>query len=411
MIGRLKSWAVPAEVSPFIGALFAAKALRAVGDGYVAVLLPVYLLHLGFDAVVVGMISTATLLGSAVMTIGVGLVAHRYATRLLLLLASALMIATGLGFALLDDLWPLLMVAFLGTLNPSSGDVSVFLPLEQAFLAQAAPDRHRTALFARYSLVGSLFAAGGSLLAAAPEAVAGGGMIPIGTALKGMFGLYAGLGVCAFLLYRRIPAAPHTDQLSHAPLGPSRQRVWRLAALFSLDAFAGGLIVQSLLALWLLERFGISPGVAGVFFFWAGLLTALSYLAAVPVAKRFGLVNTMVFTHLPANLFLVAAAAAPDFGMALVFLSLRAVLSQMDVPTRSSYVMAVVTPPERPAAASLTSVPRSLASAVGPVFAGSLMTAAGLGAPLVVCGALKIAYDLMLLAGFRRVKPPEEIVG
>lgn len=409
MIGKLKTWVVPAGVSPFVGILFAAKALRAVGDGYVAVLLPVYLLYLGFDAVVVGLLSTATLLGSAVMTIGVGLVAHRYALKLLLLLAAGLMIATGLGFALLDDLWPLLVVAFLGTLNPSSGDVSVFLPLEQAFLAQGAPDRHRTALFARYSLIGSLFAAGGSLFAALPGAVAGGEIILMGTALKGMFVLYAALGVCAFLLYRRIPAMPHADQPPRVPLGPSRQRVWRLAALFSLDAFAGGLIVQSLLALWLLERFGISPGIAGVFFFWAGLLTAFSYLAAVPIARRFGLVNTMVFTHLPANLFLIVAAAAPDFPIAFVFLSLRAFLSQMDVPTRSSYVMAVVAPPERPAAASLTAVPRSLASAIGPVLAGSLMTVAGAGVPLVVCGVLKIIYDLMLLAGFRRIRPPEEM--
>ncbi|MEK7244950.1 MAG: MFS transporter [Pseudomonadota bacterium] len=400
---------MPTGVSPFVGTLFAAKALRAVGDGYVAVLLPVYLLHLGFDAVVVGTISTATLLGSALMTVGVGLIAHRYAQRSLLLLAAGLMVATGMGFALLDDLWPLIVVAFLGTLNPSSGDVSVFLPLEQALLAQAAPDRHRTALFARYSLIGSLFAAGGSLFAGLPEAVAGEGMIPMGTALKGMFALYGLLGVGAFLLYRRIPEVPHTDQLPRVPLGPSRKRVWRLAALFSLDAFAGGFIVQSLLALWLLERFGLSPGTAGVFFFWSGLLTAFSYLAAVPIAKRFGLVNTMVFTHLPANLFLIAAAMAPDFRIALVFLSLRAVLSQMDVPTRSSYVMAVVTPPERPAAASLTAVPRSLAAAVSPVLAGALMTVAGLGAPLVVCGVLKIAYDLMLLAGFRRVRPPEEI--
>ena len=409
MIERLKTWVVPTGVSPFVGTLFAAKALRAAGDGYVAVLLPVYLLHLGFDAVVVGMISTATLLGSALMTVGVGLIAHRHAQRSLLLLAAGLMIATGMGFALLDDLWPLIVVAFLGTLNPSSGDVSVFLPLEQALLAQAASDRHRTALFARYSLIGSLFAAGGSLLAGLPGAVAGEGVILMGTALKGMFVLYALLGGCAFLLYRRIPEVPQTDQLPRVPLGPSRKRVWRLAALFSLDAFAGGLIVQSLLALWLLERFGLSPGTAGVFFFWSGLLTAFSYLAAVPIARRFGLVNTMVFTHLPANLFLIAAAAAPDFWVALVFLSLRAVLSQMDVPTRSSYVMAVVTPPERPAAASLTAVPRSLASAIGPVLAGSLMTVAGVGAPLVICGMLKIVYDLMLLAGFRRVKPPEEI--
>ena len=409
MIGRLKTWLVPTGVSPFVGNLFAARALRAVADGYVAILLPVYLLHLGFDAVAVGIVSTVTLLGSALMTLGVGLVAHRVAQRSLLLLAAALMVATGLGFALFDNLWPLVVVAFLGTLNPSSGDVSVFLPLDQALLAQAAPDRLRTAVFARYSLIGSLCAAGGALLAALPETVAGGGIVPMDMALKGMFVLYAVLGVCAFCLYRRIPEAPETAPLLHVPLGPSRRRIWHLTALFSLDAFAGGFIVQSLMALWLLEWFGVSPGTAGVFFFWLGLLTAFSYLAAVPVARRFGLVNTMVFTHLLANLFLIAAAMAPDFWVAIVCLSLRAVLSQMDVPTRRSYVMAVVTPPERPAAASVTTVPRSLAAAVSPVLAGSLMTVAGLGAPLVVCGVLKITYDLLLLAGFRRVKPPEEI--
>jgi MFS family permease len=173
------------------------------------------------------------------------------------------------------------------------------------------------------------------------------------------------------------------------------------------DAFAGGLVVNSLLALWLMQRFGLSLGAAGQFFFWAGLLTAGSQLAAVPLARKIGLLNTMVFTHIPASLCLIAAAFAPSLALTLALLLARSALSQMDVPTRTAYVMAVVTPPERPAAASLTAVPRSLAAALGPTLAGALLAVGWVGAPLVACGLLKIGYDLALLGAFRRVKPAD----
>ena len=198
---------------------------------------------------------------------------------------------------------------------------------------------------------------------------------------------------------------PHEAPARPAPLGASRGIVVRLAALFSLDAFAGGLVVNALLALWLFQRFEVSLAAAGSFFFWAGLLTALSQLAAPWVARRIGLVNTMVFTHIPANLCLVAAAFAPNLAVALGLLLLRATLSQMDVPTRSAFVMAVVTPPERAAAASFTAVPRSLAAALGPSLGGALFAAGWLAAPLVACGVLKIAYDVAILVAFRKVKP------
>jgi predicted MFS family arabinose efflux permease len=187
-----------------------------------------------------------------------------------------------------------------------------------------------------------------------------------------------------------------------AGLGASRGVVWKLAALFSVDSFAGGLVINALLALWLFERFGMSLGAAGAFFFWTGLLSAASQLAAPLVARRIGLVNTMVFTHIPASLCLIAAAFAPSLGWALGLLLVRSALSQMDVPARSAFVMSVVTPQERPAAASLTAVPRSLASAAGPAIAGSMFAAGAMAAPLVACGVLKIAYDLALFAGFRR---------
>ncbi len=389
--------------------LLAARGIRSFADGYVAILLPLYLLQKGLDAAAVGILATATLLGSALATVAVGMLAHRFDRRALLLAASGLMIATGLGFAWSDDFGLLLIIAFVGTLNPSSGDASVFVPLEHARLAQTISDSQRTALFARYSLFGSLAAALGSLAAAAPEVLAASGVDP-GAAMRGMFVLYAALGAAVLLLYRRL--APQrivlTESAKPAALGRSRRIVLRLAALFSLDAFGGGFIVQSLLALWLFQRFGLSLAEAGTFFFWTGLLTSASYLAAVPLARRFGLISTMVFTHLPSSLCLVFVPFADSLGLAMALLLLRSALSQMDVPTRSSYIMAIVTPAERPAAASITAVPRSLAAAASPALAGALLALSSFGWPLLVAGTLKIIYDLMLLAAFKNIRPPEE---
>ena len=331
---------------------------------------------------------------------------HRFHHRSLLLGAALLMAATGLAFAGLSSFWPLLLVAFVGTMNPSSGDVSVFLPLEHARLAEAAHGDTRTALFARYSLTGALFAAVGALAAAVPDA-----LVPLGierlATLRGMFVVYGAAGLLVWQLYRRLPEpAPHERPAPPVPLGVSRPTVLKLAALFSVDAFAGGLVVNSLLALWLFERFDLSLAAAGHFFFWSGLLSAFSQLAAPWVAKRIGLLNTMVFTHIPANIFLVLAALAPTLELALGLLLLRSLLSQMDVPTRSAFVMAVVTPQERAAAASFTAVPRSLAAAVGPSLGGALFAAGWLAAPLVASGMLKIAYDLAIWRAFRQVSLP-----
>jgi predicted MFS family arabinose efflux permease len=289
--------------------------------------------------------------------------------------------------------------------------VSVFLPLEQAQLARSVSDRGRTRLFARYSFIGSFMAAVGALGAALPEAAAE----PLGTGLKPVlqmaFLVYAALGGLALLLYQRLPGAAETadpGRVPAKPLGRSRHIVLTLAALFSLDAFAGGLVVQSLLALWLFQRFGLSLAAAGAIFFWTGALSALSYFAAARIADRIGLVNTMVFTHLPSNLCLALVPFAPSLPLAIALLLVRSALSQMDVPTRTSYVMAVVEPGERAAAASVTAVPRGLAAAASPLLAGWLLAASGFGWPSVAGGGLKIAYDLALLAMFRKVRPPEE---
>ncbi len=394
--------------SAHVTRLLVARALRAFGDGCVSLLLPLYLLELGFGAAAVGAVASATLLGSGLLTLAVGMSAHRWHARTLLLAAAGLMAATGLGFAAVHDFWPLLAIAFVGTINPGSGDVSVFLPLEHALLARAVPDRRRTAAFATYALVGTLAAAAGALAAALPAAVAATG-VPMRSALQGAFLVYAALGALSALAYRGLPRTPDGGiRAPRSALGPSRRAVYTLSALFALDAFGGGFVVQSIVALWLFQRFGLSPAAAGTIFFVTGVLTAASYLVAVRLAHRIGLVNTMVFTHLPANACLVAIPFAPDLAWAVGLLFVRSALSQMDVPTRSSYVMAIVTPAERPAAASVTSVPRSLAAAASPALAGTLLAFSPFGWPLVAAGVTKIVYDLLLLATFRRVRPPEE---
>lgn len=388
--------------------LFAARALRDFGDSFVAILLPAYLLALGFTPFAVGVLATASLLGSAGLTIAAGLLGARFGYRRLLLAAACLMIATGFAFAAFHDYAMLLAVAFAGTINPSAGNVSVFVPLEHAALAGTSEASDRTRMFARYSLAGALAAALGSLVAGAPELLRTLGLDRV-AAMQAMFVFYGLLGVAGRALYSRLPrrtAAPATP--AAAALGPSRGIVFKLAALFSLDAFAGGFVVQSLLALWLFQRFHLSLAEAGTFFFLAGLLAALSYPVAARLSRRIGLVNTMVFTHIPSSVALMLAAIAPALTPALILLLVRAALSQMDVPTRSSYVMAVVTEAERAAAASFTSVPRSLASAVSPALAGALFAASYRAWPLLICGALKIVYDLLLLAQFRDRKPPEE---
>lgn len=392
------------------GHLFAARGLRDFGDGFAAILLPAYLSSIGASPFQVGVVAAAALLGSALITFAVGALGWRYERRSLLLAGAMLMTASGVGLALFDTLIPILIVALVGTINPSPGSASILVPVEHAVLSAATHDAGRTRAFARYGLVGALSAAAGALAVAIPDYLTMAGPNH-SDAMRWMFGLYALLGVGAAALYARLPRqAPAPHDLGKAALGPSRKIVYRLAALFGLDAFAGGFAVQSLVALWLFTRFDMSLSAASVFFFFAGLLSAASYPVAARLSRRIGLVNTMVFTHVPSSILLILAALAPNLPLALVLLSMRAALSQMDVPVRSSFVMAVVSPAERPAAASFTAVPRSLAAAVSPAIAGAMFAVPGQAMPFLVCGALKLLYDYLLLVQFREVKPPEEQV-
>jgi len=387
--------------------LYVARGLRGFGDGFAIILLPAYLSTIGFGTGEIGVVVSASLLGTALLTLTIGFIAPRHDLRNLLLGGAALMAATGVAFPNVTLFAPIAIVAFIGTINPSTGDLGVLVPLEHAMLARGARDEDRTHVFARYSLIGALSMAAGSLAAALPDVMTHAG---IGTleAFRIMFYIYAAFGLAAFALYRRLPHAQGDATRASAPLGQSRGTVYRLAALFSLDAFAGGFVVQSLLALWLFERFDMSLAAASLFFFWASTLSAFSYPVAAWLAKRIGLINTMVFTHIPSSVFLILTAFAPNLTVAIILLTLRAALSQMDVPTRTSYVMAVVTPEERPAAASVTAVPRSLASSLSPALSGALLATPLSGLPLIACGVLKIVYDLALLHSFRQTKPPEE---
>ena len=376
-------------MKPAVRLLFMARGMRGFGDGFATIVLPAYLTALGYDPIRIGIVLTASLLGTAVFTLAVGFIAPRHNVRTLMQAGALLMVLTGLAFPTFQQFALIAFIAFVGTINPSTGDLGVLIPLEHATLARSVTDQERTRAFSHYSLVGALSMAFGTLAAGMPDALVHEGIDKL-DAFKLMFYAYAILGFVCIALYWRLPRSQSGQPSTHASLGPSRGIVYRLAALFCVDAFAGGFIVQSLLALWLFNQFNLSVSAAGLFFFWAGVLSAFSYPVAAWLARRAGLVNTMVFTHIPSSIFLILAAYSSNLYVVLGLLLLRSALSQMDVPTRTSYVMAIVTPPERAAAASVTAVPRSLASSISPALAGVLLTTAIPGLPLIICGALKI---------------------
>jgi MFS family permease len=381
--------------------LLVTRILRGFADGVVAVILAGYLTSLGFSSFRVGAIVTGTLLGSAALTLAVGLWGGRFSKKRVLLGAAALMFATGLGFFGVTAFWPLFVVAVVGTLNPSSGDVSLFLPLEQAALAHASSDQDRTALFAWYNLGGSLAGALGALASGAPEWLEHHRHI---NAERWVFVVYAATALAAALFYLRLSNAVEAPSRTTMALHRSRTVVLKLSALFSLDSLGGGLVVQSLVILWLYKRFGLSVTTAGQIFFVAGLFGAFSQLASSWLANRIGLIETMVYTHLPSNILLILAGVMPNATAAVACLLLRMSVSSMDVPARQSYVMSVVPPEERAAASSVTNVPRSLAAALTPLAAGWMLDHSTFGWPLICAGTIKAIYDLLLLAQFRQPK-------
>ena len=406
-----RHWALlPSEASADAAVLVVTRGIRAFVDGLVYVMLPGYLILLGLSGLQVGAVVTASLLGSAVLTFAVGVRGHGVRRRQLLQVVSMLMIATGIAFSFATTFVMLVIVAAIGTMNPSAGDVSVFLPTEQAVLPATVSDRQRTSLFAMYNLIGALVGSIGAISTKIPLWLGDRLGLDELESMRTTFWLYALAGVALFILYRRLsPAIEHGADDPATALGPSRKTVYKLAALFSLDAFGGGFAVQSIFAIWVFHKFDLSTADLGIVFFATGVLSAFSSLIAVRIATRIGLVRTMVFTHIPASVLLIAVVFMPNVWLAMSCFILRGLLSQMDVPVRISYVMAVVTPRERPAAASITNVPRSLASALPPIFAGWMLDHSTFGWPLLICAAIKITYDLLLLWQFRHIRPPEEI--
>ena len=377
--------------------LVLARAIRAFADGFASVLLARYLKQLGFSGLQVGVVVTATLVGSAALTLWAGLRLARFGARRVLLWSCLLTALTGLGFGAVSGFWPLVVIGFIGTMNPTGGDVSLFLPTEQTALAHLTTLEERPHRFAVYNLGAALTAAVGALVSAVPARLAHAYGWDLARTERLSFLVYvvAGLGAAAMYLPMRtsLPGPVLVRGLRR-----SRGIVLRLSALFALDSAGGGLALNSLLVLYLFVRFHLSAGATGAALAGMGVLAAFSQLASARLARRIGLVRTMVFTHLPANACLIVAGVSPVAPVAIGFLLVRAALSQMDVPARQALVMRLVEPDERAAAASITNVPRSLATAATPALAGALLDWSRFGWPLVIAGALKGAYDLLLLA-------------
>jgi MFS family permease len=397
--------------------LFAMRTLRMFGYGFLAVVLVLYLDALGLDALTIGLVLTLTLIGDTLVSLWLTTHADRIGRRRVLVVGAVLMVGAGLAFVLTDWVPLLILAATIGVLSPTGNEVGPFLAVEQAALSQTIPDVRRTATFAWYNLVGYVATATGALAAGVlSQVLLDRGAAPV-DAYRAVVVGYALIGIVMAVGFWRLGAAieappatgPDDGIRRRLGLGRSRAVVLRLSLLFSLDAFAGGFIPQSLIAYWFHLQFGVEPALLGAIFFGANLLAAVSSLSAARIAARIGLINTMVFTHLPSNVLLILVPLMPTLPLAIAVLLLRYSLSQMDVPTRQSYVMAVVDPDERSAAAGVTGIARTTGAALSPSISSLLLASAGYAAlPFYLAGGLKIVYDLLVYRGFRNVRPPEE---
>ena len=396
-----------------------ARAIRSFGYGFTSILLGITLTSAGFSTLEVGLVLTAALVGDIIAIILVALFADRIGRRRMLVFLALLMAGSGLAFAFSRNLFVLLLAAFFGTLSPSSADNAPFAAIEQAILPQTCAEQRRMDAFARYNLMAQLAGAAGGLAVIIPDILHRTMGMDTAFAVRAMFAGYALIALAMGTLFlgmsekiesssREARSLESAMLKSGRPLQKSRGIVMRLAALFALDAFAGGLVVQTILSLWFHMRFGVPLTVLGALFFGTNLLAAFSFPVAAWLAKRIGLLNTMVFTHLPSNFLLMLVPLMPVFPLAALCLLARQSLSQMDVPTRQAYTMTLVAPEERTAAASLTTMARSISLSLSPLLAGALLggTALALGLPFLLCGGLKASYDLALYSVFRKVKPP-----
>ena len=387
------------------------------GYGFLAVVLVLYLAAAGLDPLAIGLVLTLTLVGDTLISLWLTTQADRLGRRLVLVAGAALMVVAGFVFAFTSWLPLLILAGAIGVISPTGNEVGPFLAVEQAALTQTIPDRRRTATFAWYNVVGYLATATGALGAGLiSQALLDGGFAALDAYRAIVIG-YAVIGVVMAIGFSRLssaieapPAVAATDGIRRRlGLGRSKGVVLRLSLLFSIDAFGGGFIPQSLMAYWFHLQYGVEPALLGGIFFAANILAAISSLSAARIAARIGLLNTMVATHLPSNVLLILVPLMPNLPLAIAVLLLRFSLSQMDVPTRQSYVMAVVDPDERSAAAGVTGIARTTGAAISPAISSVLVASAGYAAlPFYLAGGFKILYDLLIFRAFRSVRPPEE---
>ncbi len=400
--------------------LFGARIARLFAYGFLAVVLVLYLAQVGLTENQIGLLLSLTLIGDTAISLLITTSADRLGRRRMLIASAGLMLLASAAFASTGDFLLLLLAAIIGVISPSGLEVGPFLAIEQAALSQIVRDEQRTQVFAWYNLAGSFATALGSLVGGGlAGALQGAGVTPLESYRAVVIG-YGGIGLVMAFLFTRLspiveaPANPALPSGASAVKGlfglhRSRNVVLKLSALFSLDAFAGGFVVQSIVAYWFHVRFDVEPAALGGIFFGANILAGLSALMAARVAARIGLINTMVFTHIPSNMLLIAVPLMPHLSLAIIVLLLRFSISQMDVPTRQSYTMAVVNPDERSAAAGVTGIARTVGASMAPAFTGPLLSnTALLGAPFFIAGALKIVYDLLLFRSFSALRPPEE---
>ncbi len=397
--------------------LFATRMVRLFAYGFLSVVLVLYLAQVGLTTTQIGLLLTLTLVGDTVISLWITTRADQIGRRRMLLVGAGLMLFAGLLFAVTRNFLLLIFAATIGVISPSGREVGPFLAIEQAALSQLVANEKRTGVFAWYNLVGSFSTAIGALV--------GGGIVqglqaqsvsPLASYRVVVIG-YALLGVLLAFMFRRLtsvaeaPKMTDSEKVAKGWLGlhKSRQTVIKLSALFGLDAFGGAFVLQSIVAYWFYVRFGVEPAILGGIFFGANILAGISALSATAIAAKFGLVNTMVFTHIPSNVLLMLVPLMPNLPLAITMLLLRFSISQMDVPTRQSYTMAVVAPDERAAAAGVTGIARTLGAAIAPSLAGVLIgVPAWLNYPFFIAGGLKIIYDLLLYREFKGIKPPEE---
>jgi MFS family permease len=400
--------------------LYLTRFLRLFAYGLLSVVLVFYLVGLGLSEVQTGMLLTLTLAGDTVVSLYLTTQADRIGRRRMLVAGALLMTAAGLVFAGTSSLVWLLLAGIVGVVSPSGGEVGPFLPIEQAALTHVVPAAIRTDVFAWYTLAGAVGTASGALVGGVVTETLQRHQVPALSSYRTIVVAYAALGIVLALLFTRLSRAseatagggnePRADKMIDLfGLGASRRVVAKLSALFALDAFGGGFVIQSFAAYWFYLRYGVEPGTLGAIFFWANILGGLSALVASRLAARYGLVNTMVATHLPSNVLLILVPLMPNLPLAIAVLLVRFSISQMDVPTRQSYLMAVVSPEERSAAGGVAGVARTIGASISPVLAGLLFARPSLiNAPFFVAGGLKIVYDLALYRAFVSVRTPEE---